>query len=86
MSNLSGKLGLITGLYIAAAMESNVFLVDDEKPIAINPKRNKINPELKDQDFTGQGLKKFIYPNGKFVWALNQKNANKKAKKLGYFE
>jgi hypothetical protein len=31
------------------------------------------------------GLKEFFYPQGSF-WALNEKNANRKAKKLGWLK
>lgn len=34
------------------------------------------------KNFEKQGLKKFNY-NGRFVWALNQKNADRKAKSEG---
>jgi len=83
MSNLSGKLGLITGLYVAAALsqhEGNPF--NPEMPKKKNKRPVKVNPELKDQDFTGKGLKKFYYGD-QFIWAINKKNADKKAKKLG---
>ncbi len=35
------------------------------------------------RNFVKQGLKQFNY-NGRFVWALNQHNADRKAKNLGY--
>jgi hypothetical protein len=38
----------------------------------------------KEERYLKKGLKKFYYKNG-VVWALNKKNADRKAKKIGLY-
>lgn len=43
------------------------------------PKKQLTDDEIAER----KGLNKFFYGNN-YVWAINQKNADRKAKKLGY--
>lgn len=83
---MSKKFGMFASLALMGAMDpegmSTVsdFLVEkkQKKPLSESQKKAiKI-----DQD-KAHGLKEFSYGENK-VWALNQKNADKKARKLNY--
>ena len=77
--------------YLAAAMMEPIlanilseappdFDIGRQKPTCIEGRTSS----TEEQRMLAMGLKKFYYRNGNFVYAINQKIADKKAKKKGY--
>ena len=80
--NMKGKMLAMGMMAMAASLESGYPHSRTQE----NPKETdeQIKERLKQNQikyYLSKGLKEYIYPNGS-VWALNQKSADKKAKKL----
>ena len=69
-------------LYGASAMNTFSEYDTESSYRSERPKSHKVNPNIKETNayYESKGLRKFMYGNG-FVWALNQKNADRKARK-----
>ena len=70
-------MSMMMGAMAGMSNRSN-FIPDEIEPLTEKEKEN-----LLERQNESKGLKKFSY-TGKFVWTLNKKNADKKAKKIGY--
>lgn len=79
----SNHLAMLSALMVIGASTENDFYKDYEKPKQIERLGldSTFKPLSEEQKQIKKGLKKFEYENGS-VYALNQKNADKKARKL----
>lgn len=77
------SIGMMLQLASLVAMDSNNYLLNDEE----RRDRRKLMGETNyksDKDRAAQkGLKEFDY-DGRKIYTINQKNADRKARKLGY--
>jgi hypothetical protein len=84
MSNKAGKMALMLGL--ASAM-SGGFAPTGQHFVPIDPeeaekRRERKVRQNKPKIAQANGLKEFVYQDGTVVYAINQKNADKKYRKL----
>lgn len=77
------SIGMMLQLAALTAMDSNNYLLDDEERRDRRESMDKTNYKSDKDRATQKGLKEFDY-TGRKVYAINQKNADKKARKLGY--
>jgi len=76
---------MMAGVSIAQTSDFYESYYHKPKELLEPRRKSTIKGMSVEQKAIENGLKRFDYPNG-FVHALNKKNADKKAKKLGYID
>ena len=77
------NIGLILQLAALSAMNSEGFSFDMEERKYGKERMDATNQKSDKDKAKQKGLKEFDY-NGRKIYAINQKNVDKKARKLGY--
>ena len=78
---MKNKLGLIS-MMAFAMMEGGTSYTDNDykEPKETDEQRNLKIAKTKIKRYKANGLKEFFYGSNNSVWAINQKNADKKAR------
>jgi len=87
MKNKLAMLGLMAGMFIGAGgitgySQPEPLTQEEKEKIRSRNRKIKLDKEIKRR--TNQGQTMYEYGSGKFIWARNKNNADRKAKNKGW--